>query len=217
MDCCKPYGNPTRAEVMVIGHDPRLQRGKAEAQYAFFLDLLQQSEPSSSSEKSKYALADSVYRYIRNLTGDKLSLDQMYFTNLCNEFLERTQNSGTIYIPDDLAYKGIQQIENVLSRGQFKVVVPMSLQVFYHLVRNGFIDDLDETLKYFLAQSQPISNASQKGVYKAAAPRSFLKVCGRTYYHGKTPVVPVVHVKQWQTMKKESLYNPLMEIGRAHV
>ena len=37
---CKPYGDPATAKVLVVGHDPRLHRSKAEAQCAFFMDYL---------------------------------------------------------------------------------------------------------------------------------------------------------------------------------
>jgi hypothetical protein len=212
MNFCKPYGDPTTAEILVIGHAPRLQRSTTEAQYAFFMDYLENSEPSKVTEKRKYDLAKSTYLYIRHLTGDKLSLGNMYFTNICNEFQERSGNKSTMLIPNDLANKGIREIENTLLLGSFKVIVPMSLQVFYHLVRTGFINNgTEDKLKIFLTQSQPIAKANEKGIYKATVQSSFLLVCGCTIYHGKVPVMPVVQVMKWTRISKDDIYYIFMQ------
>lgn len=218
MNCCKPYGNPSRAEILVIGHDPRLKKGKAEAEYAFFMNLLEETEPSNRVKKSEYDLANSTYSYIRELTGDRVPLGNMYFTNLCNEFLPRPENKGTILIPDGLADKGICDIEDALEKGPFKVIVPMALQVFYHLVRTGFVTDgSGDELQTFCSQSKPVDKAKEKDIYKAAVDSTFLRVCGRTFYHGKVPVVPIVHVMQRIYMHKEDDYYPHMQQATANI
>jgi hypothetical protein len=33
-----PYGNPETAKILILGHDARLQKSDAVAQYAFFAD-----------------------------------------------------------------------------------------------------------------------------------------------------------------------------------
>jgi len=53
-------------------------------------------------------------------------LEQMYFTNLCSEILDHPSSGGTVLIRDDVADRGIQAIENALSLGSFKVILPMS-------------------------------------------------------------------------------------------
>jgi len=214
MSSCKPYGDPAKAEILVIGHDPRLQRSKTEAQYVFFMDYLERPRPSGIAEKTKYDFADSVYSYIKDLTGNKppLSLKNIYFTNLCNTFLDRPNNKGVILIPNDLADEGIREIEHTLDDGHFKVIVPMALQVFYHLVRTEFAKNgLVNNLGAFLAQSHPLYDEAKRGLYKAAVDRSFLLVCGLTYYHKKTPVVPILFVNQGRMIKKDSSFYPLMQ------
>ena len=52
MKTVRPFGNPGRATIMVIGHDPRLQQSQAEADVAFFFDYLAHPRPASSSEAS---------------------------------------------------------------------------------------------------------------------------------------------------------------------
>ncbi len=48
MKSVKPFGDPKKATILVIGHDPRLQTSFAEAETAFFMDLLEkyQIKPS---------------------------------------------------------------------------------------------------------------------------------------------------------------------------
>ena len=214
MNSCKPYGNAAKVRVLVIGHDPRLKQSTAQAQYAFFLDYLEEPHPSSRSERRKYELASDVVDYIRCLGGASLSLEDMYFTNLCNEFLERPSGGGTVLIPDEVADRGIHAIEDILSQGSFKVILPMSPQVFYHLVRTGFVTDPDKDLQAFLKRAQPKPAASRKGVYEPSGKSPFLLVCGQEYHHRNPlpPIVPIVHVKQWPlNSRMKPRYCPLME------
>lgn len=196
LTACKPYGDPEKAVVFVIGHDPRLKRSDFEAPYTFCLDYLERPRPSTKGEQSKHDLAIAAYSYIKYLAGRSVSLEDMYFTNLCNEYLERPEK-GTVLIPDEKADRGIRDIEIALSWGAFQVVIPMSLQVFYHLVRRDFVtDDPDEDLQTFLQEARPDPSAV-KNSYVPVAKVSFLLVCGRTYHHKQTPVIPILHVQQW--------------------
>jgi len=81
MATAKPYGNPQKAKVYVIGHDPRLKNSDVEAEYAFFLDLLESPPPEGGPQKDKYDFAHSLIEYIMRLTGSRYSFDEMYITN----------------------------------------------------------------------------------------------------------------------------------------
>ena len=37
-----PFGDLHKATILVIGHDPRLQKSMAEAEYAFFFEFLKE-------------------------------------------------------------------------------------------------------------------------------------------------------------------------------
>lgn len=216
MNACKPFGDMEKTKILIIGHDPKLQRSDAQAQYVFFLDYLERPPPAHPSERRKYDFASSVVSYIKYLTGSNLSLEDMLFTNLCNEFLERPIDGGTVLITDDAADRGLQTIESILQRGSFKLIFPMAPQVFYHLVRTGFVPHLDENLGEFIGRAQPRRSAKERKAYVPNGQSPFLLVCGRLYRHRRdhTPIIPVVHVKQWPLNSRMAPhYDPLMKMA----
>jgi len=220
MSHCKPYGNVKRAKILVIGHDPRLQRSEAQAQYAFFLDCLEQPIPKPYPERRKYGLASSAVAYIKHLAGRFISLEAIYFTNLCNEFLCHPYGSGTVFIPEDHADRGIDAIEDALSQGSFKVILPMTPQVFYHLVRTGFVADSSEEVISFLRRARASPTASARKAYDPVGRSPFLTVCGQKYHHRNdlTPVIPVLHVKQWPlNSRMRPHYGCLMEMATRNI
>ena len=216
MNSCRPFGNIDKARILVIGHDPRLQRSDAQAQYAFFLNYLEEPRQTRSSERRKYDFASSVVNYIRHLGGPSVALEDMFFTNLCNEFLERPIAGGTVLITDDAAERGIQAIEGILLSGSFKVILSMAPQVLYHLVRLDFVTNPDENLLAFLKTARPSPAATIKRAYVPVGRNPFLEVCGRKYYHRSdgVPIIPIVHVKQWPLNNRmEPHYGPLMRMA----
>ena len=216
MNSCRPSGNIDKARILVIGHDPRLKRSDAQAQYAFFLNYLKEPRPTCPAERRKYDFASSVVSYIRYLGGPSVSLEDMFFTNLCNEFLELPTFGGTVLITDDVAERGTQAIEDILSSGSFKVILSMAPQVLYHLVRLGFVANPDENFLAFLRAARPSPAAVDRKAYVPIGASPFLMVCGRKYYHrgDGVPLIPVLHVKQWPLNKRmEPHYGSLMRIA----
>ena len=67
MSTVKPFGDINSATILVIGHDPRLQRSKAEAKTAFFMDYLTRPRPTRRPEARKYGLARAVWEYVNSL------------------------------------------------------------------------------------------------------------------------------------------------------
>lgn len=59
MSTVRPFGDPTIASILVIGHDPRLQNSLAEAEKAFSFEHLEKysSRPTSGPDARKYDLA----------------------------------------------------------------------------------------------------------------------------------------------------------------
>lgn len=216
MNSCRPFGNTDKARILVIGHDPRLRRSDSQAQYAFFLDYLEESPPTRHSERRKYDFASSVVNYVRHLAGPSVGLDDVFFTNLCNEFLERPSAGGTVLIQDGPAERGVQAIEGVLSSGSFKVILPMSPQVLYHLVRLGFVADPDEDSLTFLRMARPSPAAIRRNAYVPVGRSPFLKACGRMSFHrgDGVPIVPILHAKQWPlNARMEPHYGSLMRMA----
>jgi hypothetical protein len=198
MSTVKPFGDINSATILIIGHDPRLQRSQAEAETAFFLDYLARPRPAHRAEARKYGLARAVWEYVNSLAGRHVPLADLYVTNLCNEFLDHTPDSGTVLIPDDVAKRGVEQIAQIVAAGHFRCILPMAVQPFYHLCHWGFIDEGDsESIVQFVAGARPRASKAAQGIYKQTGNAPFLPVCGRQFHHRGVPLVPIVHVKQW--------------------
>jgi len=203
--------------VYVIGHDPRLKNSDTEAKYVFFLDLLESSPPGGGSQKVKYNLACSVIEYVMRLTSWRFSINKMYFTNLCNEFLPHAPKGYTVLISDEVADSGIQEIENAIASGAPKLILPMSLQVFYHMVRTSFVTGDKKRLDTFIQKATPRENWRNLGAYKESGAAPFLDVCGVVFYHNQVPVIPVLHIKSWSRVNAKSRYFPLMNNATANI
>ena len=197
MKAVRPFGDLATATILIIGHDPRLQRSHAEAEVAFFFDYLARPRPKPRPEARKYDLAQAVWDYINELAGCDVPLAGLYVTNLCNEFLAHIPGSGTVLIPDDQAQRGVRRIVQIVADGHFKVILPMAVQPFYHLCRLGFIDEDTELVRRFVAGARPRASKAEQGIYVQSGRAPFLAVCGCRFHHRGVPVVPIVHVKQW--------------------
>ena len=218
MTSVRPFGDIHTATILVIGHDPRLQRSQAEAQVAFFLDYLARPRPAHRAEARKYGLARAVWEYVNDLAGHHVPLADLYVTNLCNEFLDHAPNSGTVLIPDDLAKRGVEQIAQIVAAGHFKCILPMALQTFYHLCHWGFIDEKDsELIAQFVAGARPRASKAAQGIYVQTSSGSFLSVCGRRFHHRDVPTVPILHVKSWQRMSDNSKYREPMQRAQQEI
>lgn len=213
MNATRPFGNLNTATILVIGHDPRLQRSQAEAEFALFMDYLTRPYPGSRSEQRKYELAQAVVGYVSELAGRPVALGELYVTNLCNEFLPHQPGSGTVLIPDRQARRGVEEIARTVAAGHFRLILPMSQQTFYHLCRLGFVDDRSELVAPFVRDARPSPAKAEQGLYASTGRSSFLAVAGRRFHHCGVPVVPVLHVKQrprLHTLPSLAQYRPLM-------
>jgi hypothetical protein len=141
----------------------------------------------------------------------------MYFTNLCNQFLPHPEGGGTVLIPDEMADRGIAEIEKALRQGKPQVIIPMSVQVFYHLARSRFVSTEDRERKQFLRKAAPNPGRVHRGAYVQSTPRAFLHVCGREFLHRDIPVVPVLHVKAWPLRGRFKAYEPAMQNAAGNI
>ena len=219
MSAVQPFGEFRTATILIIGHDPRLQNSQAEAEKAFFFEYLEnyQARPTYGPDARKYDLAHAVWDYVNKLAGCLIPLDQLYVTNLCNEFLPSSQGGGTVLIPDQLAERGVEAIRAVISQGNFRLILPMSVQTFYHLCRLGFLDEKNDKILAFINKARPTSPKIDLGVYKTSGKAPFLEVCGRLFHHQGIPLVPIVHVKQWPLKTRAIRYAEPMQQAKHEV
>jgi hypothetical protein len=214
-----PFGNINLATILIIGHDPRLQNSQAEAEKAFFFEYLERypARPTYAPHARKYDLAHAVWNYVNELADCCILLEQLFVTNLCNEFLPSSQGRGTVLIPNKLAERGVSEIRQIVSHGNFRLILPMSVQVFYHLCRLGFVDEQNETILTFIHKAQPAARKTDLCVYETIGTAPFLDVLGKLFHHQGVSLVPIVHVKQWPLKARTTRYSVPMELAKREV
>ena len=192
----KPWGNPNNAKILVIGHDPGLQRSQTIAEYCFFADYYFKPKPIRKDELSKCKLAESLYSCVKDLTGGHFTNDQILITNLCNETLPQSPKGKTNYIPLKEAKVGLGTIRALLKGSSVQLIFSMSQQVNYWLQKLGFYS----TDTGFLEKAEPtkIGTDYEPRYYSPKASGAFKDICGNKYmadnqYH----LFPILHVKSY--------------------
>lgn len=96
-----------------------------------------------------------------------------------------------------LAKHGMSEICQIVSHGNFRLILPMSVQVFYHICRSGLLYENDETILKFMHKARPVFDKAEQGVYQTTGTTRFPAVYGKLFHHRGIPHIPIVHVKQW--------------------
>jgi hypothetical protein len=206
----KPFGDPKRAKVLVIGHDPRLQDINTIAEHCFFTDYFFKSIPKSSAELRKYNLAASLFSYLGWLTSYKYTAQDYYITNLCNQALPHAPKNRIVLIPDTIAQDGINQILTTIQRSNFELILPMSQQVNYWLQHYGFYNSSSS----YIEASEPKDKGIKNNYYEPKGKAPFLRICGKQFAHKDIPVIPILHVKQYPLKGSiKANYLPLLQNG----
>ncbi len=191
----KDYKPAKPAKVLIIGHDPTLQKTDTQAEYAFFADYYFREEPKQKSENKKYQLAKKTFDQILDLTDGKYGADEIYITNLCNKTLPHVK--GTVRIPKKEADEGVARVKKILSENPtIQYVFAMSLQVNYWLQELGLYNSHDG----FLEDTRPKENDVKVQGFKANKGRTFLRICGKRFgINGfdNVLIIPVLHTKQY--------------------
>jgi hypothetical protein len=215
----QPFGDINLATILIIGHDPRLQNSQAKAEKPFFFEYLEryQTRPTYGPQAQKYDLAHAVWDYVNELADRPIPLKQLFITNLCNVFLPSSQGKGTVLIPDEQSEHGVEELRQIALNGKFRLILPMSVQVFYHLCRLGFVDEQNETISTFIHKAHPAVRKSDLGVYASIGTAPFLDMCGKLFHHRGIPLIPIVHVKQWPLKSRFVRYSEPMESAKRGV
>ena len=201
----KPWGNPKTAKVMVIGHDPALQRSQTLAEYCFFADYYFRDKPSSVKELRKYQLAEALFTCIDDLTGGRIPKEQILITNLCNHQLTRPGKGKTVFIPRKEAEQGLAQIAYFLADSKIKLVFPMAQQVNYWLQTLGFYP-ID---RQFIEAAEPDSVGidSCPAFYRPRKTGAFKYICGKRFTrYNQQSVFPILHIKNYPLKGRFKVY-----------
>lgn len=193
MSINKVFGDPRKAKVLVIGHDPRLRGPDTIAEYCFFADYFFRPIPKNKPELAKYELAQAVFSYVGWLTSYNYLASEFMLTNLCNRALEHAPEGKTVYIPEIDARQGIATVRALLAESQIKLIISMSQQVNFWLQKLG----LYFSTTIYLEKSEPKIKGIEAGYYEPIGKSPFLDICGKKYYVDNIPIFPVLHVKQF--------------------
>jgi len=214
----KIWGNPEKATILVIGHDPGLKQSPTIADYCFFADYYFRPKPNRKSELSKYKLAEACYSCTRKLTTGQISDDKVLITNLCNETLPPSPKGKANYIPIEEAEAGLGAIRTLIKDSSVKLIFPMSQQVNYWLQKLGFYT----TGTAFLEKSEPkeIGIKSKPPYYSPRKSGAFKEICGNKYVaDNQYYLFPILHVKNYPLKGNFLTYednysNCITEVGK---
>lgn len=186
-------------KALVIGEDSNLQWSEAGPEYVMFADYYFRSFPEDHGERSRNVEARNLYTYITKITANRITPEEFYITNLCNDTLEASPKGKRVFIPEAKALKGIEHIEWILSQHPtIKYVLAMSLQTNYWLQKTGFYSCGDET---FLPAAEPRRKGieSEPPFYQPVDGKAFSSICGNIYKANHSPVlvVPVLPAKDF--------------------
>lgn len=197
MSVCKDWGNINKAKILVIGHDPRLQKTDTIAEHCFFADYFFKKDLKKKSEKAKQNLAAKVFGMIAKLTNGKYKEDEIYITNLCNESLPHAPKGKTVYIPCEKASDGVNRIRKIINEGHIEYVFATSLQVNYWLQKLGFYKSDNS----FLEDTEPMLDGinNVEPYFSPKKQATFKMICGNIYRDSedKVNIIPILHPKQY--------------------
>ncbi|MBP8993836.1 MAG: hypothetical protein KBG30_08500 [Bacteroidales bacterium] len=206
----KPKEHNPRA--LLIGHDPRLQNSDTQAEYVLFANYFFDKTIKDRAFKSKYGLATSAFNQITNITNGKIKPEEIYITNLCNSALPHAPKGKTVYIPEDKALAGVENIKRIIEENpSIEYIFPMSLQVNYWLQKLGLYQSSAE----FVVISTPktIGIQHEPPYYEPTGKSPFLLICGNRFQvtGGTQTVIPILHAKCFPLNKQFRAYEPAYE------
>ena len=186
------------AKLLVIGEDSNLQWSETVPEYVMFADYYFRRFPEDHGERSRNVEARNLFNYITKLTGNRVSPEEVYITNLCNDDVEPSPKGKRVFIPEAKALKGIEHIKWVLSENPtIEYVLAMSLQTNYWLQKAGFYEGDAAFLK--AAEPRRVGMESEQPFYQPVDGKAFMAVCGKLYEAKDFPVkiVPILPAKDY--------------------
>jgi hypothetical protein len=191
------------AKVLLIGEDSNLQWSDKVAEYAMFADYYFRRFPEDDGERARNVESRKLFTHIKDLTDNKISTDEVYVTNLCNDDVEQSPKGKRVLIPEEKARKGVAHIEWILSENPtIKYIFAMSTQTNYWLQKAGFCA-CDED---FLAAAEPrhVGIDSIPPYYQPIKGQAFSFICGKIYDAVAYPakVIPILPAKDYPLSDK---------------
>lgn len=186
------------AKILVVGEDSNLQWSETVPKYVMFADYYFRSFPQDHGERSRNVEARNLFDYITWLTDYKVTPEEIYITNLCNDSVEPSPKGKRVFIPEAKALKGVEHIEWVLSENpSIQYVLAMSLQTNYWLQKAGFYTG-DAA---FLSAAEPRRTGmeNEPPFYQPVDGKAFSSICGKIYEakDSALKVIPILPAKDF--------------------
>lgn len=186
------------AKILVVGEDSNLQWSETVPKYVMFADYYFRSFPQDHGERSRNVEARNLFDYIIWLTDYKVTPEEIYITNLCNDSVEPSPKGKRVFIPEAKALKGIEHIEWILSENpSIKYVFAMSLQTNYRLQKAGFYTGNAA----FLSAAEPRRTGieNEPPFYQPIDGKAFSSICGNIYEakDSTLKVIPILPAKDF--------------------
>ena len=194
------------AKILVIGEDSNLQWTDTATEYAMFADYYFRPFPEDHGERSRNVEAQNLYHHILFLTNDLFKPEEMYVTNLCNDYVQPPAKGKRVFIPEEKAVKGLAHIKWILEENpSIKYVFAMSLQTNYWLQQLGFYGG-DET---FLHGAQPrrVGIECIEPFYQPVDGKAFRTIIGQIYDTTvpDVKVIPILPAKDFPLSDKNEV------------
>lgn len=157
-------------------------------------------------------MAASAFNQITHITNGKIKPEEIYITNLCNSALPHAPESKTVYIPEEKAIAGVENIKRIIEENQsIEYIFPMSLQVNYWLQKLSLYYSNDEFIEISTPKTIGIQN--EPPYYEPIGKSPFLMICGNRYRvtGGTQVVIPILHAKCFPLNKQFKAYESAYE------
>lgn len=192
------------AKILVIGEDSNLQWSDTATTVAMFADYYFRSFPEDHGERSRNVEARNLFNHLSYVTLCTVKPDEMYITNLCNDYIEPAPKGKRVLIPEEKAIKGLDHIKWVLDQNpSIEFVLSMSLQTNYWLQRLDFYGGDDA----FLHGAQPRRKGLEciQPYYQPVDGKVFRAICGNLYEAKTHPVkvIPILPAKDFPLNDKD--------------
>lgn len=187
------------AKILVIGEDSNLVWNDEVPEYVMFADYYFRPMPQDHGQRSRNVESRRVFEHILYLCKSKVKSKEIYFTNLCNEYVTPPPKGKHVLIPEHRAVEGLERIKEILTLNQsITYVFSMSLQTNYWLQKLGLYHCNDEN---FLHYAQPKTKGLEKFnmFYQPVNPKAFSMIVGNVYdvIGFQTKIVPILPPKDF--------------------
>ena len=191
------------AKILIIGEDSNLQWTDTVTEYAMFADYYFRPFPEDHGERSRNVEAQNLYHHILFLTNDLFKAEEIYVTNLCNDYVQPPAKGKRVLIPEEKAIKGFAHIKWILEQNpSIEYIFAMSLQTNYWLQKLGLYGG-DET---FLHGAQPrrVGMECIEPYYQPVDAKTFRTIIGHIYDTtiDDVKVIPLLPAKDFPLREK---------------